>query len=226
MFEPIPSSQQALEEALELSGDILKNIELSEVPLSNIVLKVIRLARLLNDFEYQKILSYEASGYPSKPDGIPHDAWKLVVMARRSSEAKNLVTQKVESSAYVESIGHLEDELSTIQINLDAARDANISVSSANPNQFLSLPPGNAMERRTLREKHSIISKRLSERRAFIYDYVLRKHYELKFSGVASDVFSRIRKVADGAIGSLVPDAVKKLTAVYDNLRSENPEDW
>ena len=30
----------------------------------------------------------------------------------------------------------------------------------------------------------------------------------------------------DSAIGLTVPDAVKKLTAVYGNLRSENPEDW
>lgn len=226
MSEPIPPSQQALEEALELSGDILKNIELSEAPLSNIVLKAIRLARLLNDFEYQKILNYEARGYPSNPDGIQHDAWKLTVMAQRRSEEKNTATQKVYSSAYVESIGYLEDQLSTIQISIDTARDANISVSSANPNQYIILPPGNAMERRALREKHSIVSKRLSERRAFIHDYVLRKHYELKFSGVASDVFSQFRRAADGAIGSLVPDAVKKFTAVYDNLRSENPEDW
>jgi len=226
MSESIPPSQQALKEALELSGYILKNIELSEAPLSNIVLKATRLTRLLNDFEYQKILNYETKGYPSKPDGIPPDVWKLAIMAQRITKERNTITQEVKSSAYVESIGHLEDELSTIQISLDAARDANISLSSANPNQYLILPPGNAIERRALREKHSTISKYLSERRAFIYDYVLRKHYELKFSGVASDVFSQFRKAADGAIGSLVPDAVKKFTAIYDNLRSENPEDW
>ena len=200
MSESIPPSQQALEEALELSGYILKNIELNEVPLSNIFLKASRLARLLNDFEYQKILNYETKGYPSKPDGIPSDAWKLAIMAQRSTEERNTATQKVQSSAYVQSIGHLESELSTIQISIDAARDANISLSSANPNQYLVVPPSNILERSKLREKHSIISIRLSERRAFIYDYILRKHYELKFSGVASDVFSQFRKAADGTL--------------------------
>ncbi len=63
-------------------------------------------------------------------------------------------------------------------------------------------------------------------RRAFLYSYVLTKHYELKFSGVASDVFSRIREGADSAIGRLLPQAVQKFSAVYDNLSSSNPEDW
>jgi hypothetical protein len=48
----------------------------------------------------------------------------------------------------------------------------------------------------------------------------------LKFSGIADDVFTRIRLRVDSAIGTIVPEAVKRLTAIYENLRSENPEDW
>jgi len=48
--EPIPPSRTALNEALSLSAQILCNIELSELPHSNISLKASRLARLLNDF--------------------------------------------------------------------------------------------------------------------------------------------------------------------------------
>mgnify|MGYP000465787542 CR=1 FL=1 len=48
--QTIPPSRQALEEALELSAEILKNIELSDMPLALIALKASRLARLLNDF--------------------------------------------------------------------------------------------------------------------------------------------------------------------------------
>jgi hypothetical protein len=48
----------------------------------------------------------------------------------------------------------------------------------------------------------------------------------LKFSGIADDVFARIRLRVDSAIGTTVPEAVKKLTAIYENLRSDNPEDW
>ncbi len=48
----------------------------------------------------------------------------------------------------------------------------------------------------------------------------------MKFSGIAEDVFTRTRKRVDSSIGRVVPDAVKKLTAMYENLGSDNPEDW
>ena len=54
MPDLIPPSRDALREALSLSVDILRNIELVELPLSNVVLKASRLARLLNDFDMQR----------------------------------------------------------------------------------------------------------------------------------------------------------------------------
>jgi len=89
MAEQIPPSRQALREALALSEEVLRNVELSELPLANIALKVSRLARLLNDFSHQKVMEYEASGYPSTPDGVPPDAYKLAVLAGRESQIKD-----------------------------------------------------------------------------------------------------------------------------------------
>ena len=66
----------------------------------------------------------------------------------------------------------------------------------------------------------------LASRRTFVYDYAIRKHYEIRFSSLAEDVFARIRSSIDTSIGLAVPDAVKKITAVHDNLRSDNPENW
>ena len=66
----------------------------------------------------------------------------------------------------------------------------------------------------------------LASRRTFIYNYALRKHYEIRFSSLAEDVFTRIRARVDSSIGLAIPDTVNKLTASYENLRSDNPEDW
>ena len=55
----IPPTKQALEEAFGLSEAILKSIELSEMPLANIALKTVRLARLLNDFGTQRMMQFE-----------------------------------------------------------------------------------------------------------------------------------------------------------------------
>ena len=68
--------------------------------------------------------------------------------------------------------------------------------------------------------------KRLAERRSVIHGYVLRKHHELRFSGIADDIFSRIRERVDTSIGNTIPESVQKLSAIHDNLRSENTEDW
>jgi hypothetical protein len=85
---------------------------------------------------------------------------------------------------------------------------------------------GNQQERNNLRNYGSKAGGRLGERRAFLYAYALRRHYELKYSNISDDVFSRIRVQVDNKIGQVVPDATKKFSAVYENLLSDNSENW
>jgi hypothetical protein len=226
MSEIIPPSTKALEEALSLSSEILRNIELSKLPLANIALKTSRLARLLNEHDIQRIMELEVMGYPSTTGGVTPDVWQLAVMAGRRYEQEDSITNETKEYIYLESIEALEHEVKMAPVALDAARDPNISISSSNPYQSVPVPQGHGIERHIIKASAATASKRLSERRALIYGYVLRKHYELKFSGIADDVFSRIRERVDSAIGKTVPTAVKKIAAVYDNLKSENAEDW
>lgn len=226
MTELVPPSRQALREALTLSEEILRNIELSEMPLANISLKASRLARLLNDFDGQKVMEFEASGYPSTPGGVHPDIYRLAVLAGREYQQKNEKTEEVKNYIYTTSIEELEQEVKSTDAALAAARDPDVSVSSANPYQTVWNPAGNKFERDTIRTNAARAQRRLSSRRSFIYAYVLRRHHELRFSGIADDIFSRIREKVDSAIGERVPDAAQKLSAVYENLQSENPEDW
>lgn len=55
--DTIPPSRQALAEALNLSAEILRNVELSELPLASIALKGSRLARDLVKFLVEIFLS-------------------------------------------------------------------------------------------------------------------------------------------------------------------------
>jgi hypothetical protein len=224
--DQIPPSRMALREALQLSEEILKNIELSDLHLANVALKTSRLARLVNDFAGQKIMQYEASGYPSEPDGVVPDVFELACLAGRKILEKDEKSGETKTYIYVISIEALEQEVKSLDAAIAAARDPDVSVSSANPSQTVFNPSGNFTERNSLRTSARLAQERLSSRRSYIYSYVLRRHHELRFSGIADDIFSRIRERVDSAIGARIPLSAQKLSAVYVNLQSENPENW
>ncbi|MEX2166316.1 MAG: hypothetical protein WD852_04750 [Methyloceanibacter sp.] len=226
MDEPVPPSAAALAEALALSGTILQNLELSELPLAAIALKASRLARLLNDFDHQRIFEYEAGGYPSTPDGVPPDVWALAKLAGRIHVDVDSKTKEKTERMPVQSIAEFEAVIQDSAAQLAAARDPDISLSSANPNQYVMGGVGNRFERDKIRTHIANATKNLAQRRAFIFKYVSSRHYELKFSAIAQDIFARLREHVDASIGAAAPDAIKTLTAIHDNLASENPEDW
>jgi len=120
----------------------------------------------------------------------------------------------------------LEERIATTKIAISAARDPNVSISSANPDQYVGSPTGNTLERDSLRQNLSNDVGLLATRRGFLHRYVSRRYDELRFSGVADDISSRIRAVVDQKIGETVSSAVQKFSAVYENLQSENPENW
>ena len=205
----LPVSVEALAEAESLCDDILKDIELSHAKLSLVVLKASRLARLLNDFEALRIFELESSGYPSEPNGIRKDIFEL---GERSGRAFYSEAKDSEPSAlviYTESIERLEQTVETGTISIQAAQDPNLSISSANEFQWVQPPPGNVRERGMIRRGMVNASQKLASRWTFIYNYVVRKYYELKFSGVADDVFSRIRSTVDESIGTTIPEGTR-----------------
>ena len=204
----IPTTTQVLGEAEALSADILKDIELSQTPLSVVVLKALRLARLLNDFESQQIFEWESGGYPLGAKGVSKEVWAAGTRAGRTFFKKSSDSEIANRYIYRASVEHLEHTVTMGTTSLQAAH------------------AGHVPERRRIRAEMSQASGRLASRRTLIYGYAARKHYELKLAGVADDVFGRIRSSVDASIGIVVPDAVRKLTAVYENLKSDNPENW
>lgn len=226
MPDVIPPTADALAEALRLSEEILTDIELSRIPLSNIALKAGRLARLVNEFDYHRIMDYEVSGFPTKGGMMTQDDWRLAGLANRYYTERDEKTKEDKTYAFLESIGQLEQEIEAARLGVEAARDPDVSISSANPHQFVHAPPGNLYERRALRNSAAVASNRLASRRAFLHQYVSSRYYELRFSNAASDVFSRVREQVDVAVATIIPDAVKRFSSAHENLRSENPEDW
>lgn len=224
MAEIIKPTTDALREALALSDDLLRGIELSNLPLTNAALMSSRLARLLNDFEFQKTFEFEAGGYPTTPNGVPVEVWACAKLAGRVQQKKD-DKGVLKEVATLESIEQLEAQIEGTKLGIDAARDPNVSLASANPNQYVNAW-GNTLERQRLHGELKEAVKKLGARRSFIYAYVVQKNLELKYSDIASDAFARIREHVDQYVGKVVPTAVQKFSAIYANLSSENPEDW
>ncbi|MFH4432812.1 AbiTii domain-containing protein [Vibrio diabolicus] len=223
-MEEILATSEGLKEALSLSESIISDIELNIGSLSNIALKASRLARLIGHFDHQKIFLYEVSGYPTTPNGVDSKTWALARTARRINKHKD--DEGTHETASLESLEQLHFDLEAAKDSLAVAQDADVALTSANPKQYISAPVGNKRERDSLRRSISKKSKFIAKRRAFIYEYVSSVHYEIKYSAISNDIFSRIRSKVDEKVGSLIPDSVQKFTAVYENLRSENTEDW
>ncbi len=222
----IPKSKKALEDALSLADEALSDLELSKTPLTAVVLKASRLARLLNDSERQRIFQMEASGYPHHPDGYPPDVWQLLIVAGRVTQEKDSKTGEIKSYGYWSSIEELEQSIEAGKARMAAAVDPDISVSSSNPNQIVWNPVGNKSERDSIQTNLSRAVERLSQRRVFLHQYLADTLVELKYSTLSEDVFSRLRHTVDQKISEAVAPAIQKLSAVYDNLTSENPENW
>jgi len=225
MSESVPPSKKALTEALSLSSEILQNIELNELPLTDIALKASRLARLLNDTDYENIMRFEVGGYPSTPTGVTPEVWRLAMLAGRVHEQED-VGGETKPLAYTSSISEFEQIINLTPTSLQSARDADFSVSSANPNQVVCPPPSKTLERKLIKAECAMATRRLANSRKLVHQYVLLKHYELKFSGISDDIFSRLRTRVDSAVGKSIPESINKFSSVYNNLLSENPEDW
>ena len=147
-------------------------------------------------------------------------------MAGRLSEQKEDDGGETKLLAYTASISEFEQIINLTPTLLQSARDADFSVSSANPNQVLWTPRSNILERQRIKGECDMAVRRLANSRKLVHQYVLLKHYELKFSGISDDIFSRIRTRVDSAVGKSVPKSINKFSSVYNNLLSENPEDW
>ena len=117
-------------------------------------------------------------------------------------------------------------EIETAKERLKVSQDADVSISSSNPYQTVPSATGNSMERFGIAKVINDTSKLIGQRRAFIYQYLSNTYYELRYSVVTNDSFSRIREVVDDNLSDLVPNALQKFSAISDNLESENTEDW
>ena len=217
-------NNQRLTECTELSSEILKNFELSELPVSKILLKCLRLCRLLDDDDGILLFTYESSGYPTSPSGMPEDSWRIAKLAGR--QYFQILNGKTTEFANLQLISELEESISSQKICLTAATDPNISISSANPNQLVYAPAGNAAERGKIVNCIKTSQDLLQKVTGNLYAYILKIYNELMYGNIVEDTFTHARLQVNDKLSDLCPTAIRKFVSAYENMDSSNPEDW
>ncbi len=143
-------------------------------------------------------------------------------------QKKETVNGKPEIKEYANTslLADLEETIDAQKIRLSAAVDPNISISSANPHQFLQQPLGNNIERnaivKSIRENRNVVQKVKGN----LYNYILNIYNKLMYGNIVEDTFTKARLLVNNKLSDICPKAVEKFVAVYNNMDSDNPEDW
>lgn len=218
----MPSSRR--EAARELADDLIADMDMNRIGPVESVRRAHRLAFLLDDEAATEWLGFEVKGFP------PGGGWKKA--ASRSGRAvapRDLTEEQRKSGAelfWTESVGAIAAQMEIAKLHISSAADAPVSVSSSNPNQYVSAPSGNMRERAQLNQNLTKLSQQLAPILGAIYEYVMEKSVELRFGDTVEDALGTLRDRVDASIADLAPKAATKLASAFENASSGSAEDW
>lgn len=209
-----------IEKALDACEKVLDGIEESTISTSSALLLCLRIARLLNDQNAITWLQYEYGGYPRVEDGhVEHKAWEI---------------------AYNNGRGYINDGDKVIFTELASELEEKTEVQNRAVNNFTTqgvsasgdyaVVAMNNLTSSVIHSTETLITnvtrnkKRLSILRSTYYDYALKKHIEISFGNVATDIFSEYRERVENYFSVLSKEAILKLQAIEDKIDSDNPE--
>lgn len=209
--------------AFALAEDLLADIELSRIPPMDVARKASRLARLLDDEGAASWLRREVGGFEQA------DSNTLTAEAFEAARRPNRVSRSADGSekANTLSLGQLQTTRGATLTQIQSATDPDVSISSANPNQWVAAPAGgNRRERALARNYAGNLQAVLDKVIGAIHAYVESRYRELRFGASVEGAFEVVRSEVDARIAELVPNALPKLSAAFENATSDNPEDW
>lgn len=114
----------------------------------------------------------------------------------------------------------------SFQSSILAAQDKDISISSANPNQYIISPAGNFIERGKIRDEAKTTVGSLAHYRAETFNFALNIFHKWQFGNLAEGIFEKKRNRTDVILREIFPDSQHVLNSIEQNIHSDNPEDW
>jgi hypothetical protein len=202
------------DEALRVAEELLTELELQRLGPVDAARKTNRLARLIDDNEAMAWLRFEIAGYPSPLDS---DAVRAATRSNRQASPGDDGSPRWWT-------GHL----ASLSADAEGARTELSSASSGTSHSewAAAVEQQKAQRNANLRALISARSELVERILGAFYEYASARYQELRFGAAVESAFEVVRTRVDASIAELVPDALPKLSAAFENTTSYNAEDW
>ena len=215
-------------EILLLSEEILKNIELSEISFTGILLKCMRLARITWDQHAMTWFTLELNWYDGKKVIIPEtqDQTKesIANFCWRWNVKKN--AEWIEQNRYyTSSISELESIVTTEQIKLNNLKTPQQYTPNSVYDNYNSILTKISMDSNLIQSNINNNLSLLSRIKSAVYKYVLSVNYKYKYGNAVYEIFNSIKTNVIDKLQEISPDSIEILSSIYDNLNSINKTD-
>jgi hypothetical protein len=189
-----------LGEAKELSNVILVDLEINQLPISQSLMKIKRLARMVRDSDAQKWLDYEIMGYP-----VVFDPEELGSCKKYYISDRPVIRDERTHKSHPIGLPHLESYINSTKVE-------SVSKLGAHENQKMHI----------LNKHHELVND-FERLKTGIHNYVTEVNIALSVGDFAQDIFEDTRLVADRFIRQYCPRAAEQLLAIHDRMKHQDP---
>jgi hypothetical protein len=223
--------------ALEFVTTTLSEIESNQVPLSSIIRKCIRVARLRNDYENLWWLELEMIPFTHQKEWhrvrrevsphfsqaqckALHERFVKVYAeerAARSLEGESLINKGEVCGLSVE---ELEDRVICLQRESEAA----VPPPGLHPTDLYLVDQEKSKYRMLMASQASDMRDILSRIRHRVHNFLSQSEKQLAYGQLNADIFEQNRRYVDLKLSDIAPEALEKFVTVYRRLGEGNLE--
>jgi hypothetical protein len=189
--------------ARELSDVILGDLEINQLPISQILMKAKRLARMLHDSDAQRWLDYEIMGYPAV-----FDPEELGSSRKYYTSDRPVIRDDRTKKPHAIGLPHLESYISS-------TRPESVQKIGAHEHQKIQI----------LNKHHEMVND-FERLKTAVHNYVTEVNISLLVGEFAEDIFEETRLAADRFIREHCPRAGEQLLAISEKMRYNDPESY
>ncbi len=225
---------------LTIVTESLSEIESGNKPLSAVIRKAIRVAKLRDDFynlmwlEWEmidltdKTLKYEVLGNLKlhiKEDQFRTLKERFSVQWAHERKVKILTDPslgKVEETYLHMGVGEIEEEIQHIEKEINNVKIPN----GLHPADLYYVNNTNSIIKTMFLHELKEMKKVLERIRQRVYEFLISVEKELLFGQIYTDIFEQNRLYVEAKLEKISPESLKQFISAYRRIKDDEPESW